>query len=76
MNKKEIFHKENQKDYSLKQGAIKSAEDAGLKNLTVEECCWDDTLCDYTYSEEESTYRVEKVYDPISKTTTYKKVIR
>lgn len=74
--KKEVFNKQNKTDYSLRQGAIKSAEDSGLKDLTVEECCWDDTLCDDTYSEEERTYRVEKVYDPISKTTTYKKVVR
>lgn len=51
--KKEIFHKENKKDYSLNQGAIKSAEDAGIKNKTVSDMVeWIDDS-DETYCEEE-----------------------
>ena len=36
--KKELFLNENKTDYSLKQGAIKSATDCGLKDKTVVEC--------------------------------------
>ena len=74
--KKEVFHKGNKEDYSLRQGAIKSAEDSGLKGKTVEECCFEYDQYNDTYCEEEYRYCIKKEYDPITNTTTFKKVIR
>ena len=73
--KKEVFKEENKTDYSLKQGAIKSADDCGLKNLTVAECCYDSEY-DESYCNEENTYRVEKTTDPVTGDTIFKKVVR
>lgn len=73
---KELYHKQNQTDFSIKQASIKSAEDSGIKDKTVEEMIqWEDEYND-TYSEEEYKYCLKKEYDPITKTTTLRKVIR
>jgi hypothetical protein len=68
--KKEVFNKQNKTDYSLRQGAIKSAEDSGLKDLTVEDCIeWEEPE-DYTNNS------IESYYDPIVKATMYRKVVK
>ena len=36
---KKLFLKQNKTDFSLRQGAIKSAQDCGLKNKKVIDCC-------------------------------------
>ncbi len=36
--KKEIYKKENKKDFSISQGAIKTTKDAGLYGLKVRDC--------------------------------------